>query len=126
MFTGKGQCSKDACCETFPGDKPFSEKESTNVANYLSNRSSELAAFLDIHSYSQMWLSPWGWMDGTPVHYNQMVSGLTKLTMQKVIAWQAATPIFVLKTVILLSFLNKVVLSFKQLNTGNAPTSKWT
>ncbi|XP_078343356.1 carboxypeptidase B-like [Oculina patagonica] len=69
---GTGKCSKDLCCEVYPGDRPFSEKESSNVANYLAKRSSELVAFFDIHSYSQMWLSPWGWKDDMPTEYSQM------------------------------------------------------
>ena len=76
---GKGKCSNDPCCEIFPGDRPFSEKESSNVATYLSDRSSELVAFLDIHSYSQKCLSPWGWKSDTPAeYYSEMVSGVRK------------------------------------------------
>ncbi|KAJ7355144.1 corticosteroid- binding protein [Desmophyllum pertusum] len=60
------------CCECYPGDRPLSEEESSNVATYLEGRSSELRAFLDIHSYSQLMLSPWGWTNEVPQEYRQM------------------------------------------------------
>lgn len=84
ILTGTGKCSKDLCCEIFPGERPFSEKESSNVATYLANRSSELVAFLDIHSYSQMWLSPWGWKNNVPTeYYSEMVSRVLLQTVNE-------------------------------------------
>jgi len=74
MFTGNQECINDSCCETYPGEKAFSEKESANVAAYLSDRSSELVAFVDVHAYSQLWLSPWGRREDLPPNYEKMVS----------------------------------------------------
>ena len=76
ILIGQGTCANDMCCECYPGDRPFSEEESSNVATYLEGRSSELRAFLDIHSYSQLMVSPWGWTNEVPQEYRQMVSGV--------------------------------------------------
>ena len=63
------------CREEFPGHSPFSEKETSNVATYLSDRKFAMRAFFDIHSYSKLWLSPWGLKEDKPAEYNEtMVS----------------------------------------------------
>jgi len=69
---GNQECINDSCCESYPGEKAFSEKESANVAAYLSDRSSELVAFVDVHAYSQLWLSPWGRREDLPPNYEKM------------------------------------------------------
>jgi murein tripeptide amidase MpaA len=51
--------------ETYRGTAPFSEPESTAVRDYvlsLSNR----AVFLDVHSYSQLILAPYGYTSDLP------------------------------------------------------------
>lgn len=69
---GLNECVSKASCETYPGDKPFTEIETQTVAAYLKSRASELVSFFDIHSYSQLWMSPWGNKNGTPAEYNLM------------------------------------------------------
>ncbi|MDX2197644.1 MAG: M14 family zinc carboxypeptidase [Phycisphaerae bacterium] len=50
--------SGDPGSETYRGPAPFSEPETTAVRNYLATQS-RVAAFLDIHSFSQLILWPW-------------------------------------------------------------------
>lgn len=77
LFIGLNECISKVNCELYPGDKPFSEIETRTVAAYLKSRASELVSFFDIHSYSQLWMSPWGNKNGTPAEYNLMVSRKT-------------------------------------------------
>lgn len=57
--------SKNPCDETYCGSKAFSEVEVALVAEFLE-RIPNLAAYFNIHSYSQLWLSPWGWTSTRP------------------------------------------------------------
>ena len=83
LFIGLNECVSKASCETYPGDKPFTEIETQTVAAYLKSRASELVSFFDIHSYSQLWMSPWGNKNGTPAEYNLMVSRKTNYLTKK-------------------------------------------
>ena len=83
LFIGLNDCVSKANCETYPGDKPFTEIETQTVAAYLKSRASELVSFFDIHSYSQLWMAPWGNKNGTPAEYNLMVSGKTNYLTKK-------------------------------------------
>jgi murein tripeptide amidase MpaA len=50
------EVSNSECSNTFQGSKPMSEKEVQNLANYVQGRKSSggnIAAFVDVHSYSQ-------------------------------------------------------------------------
>jgi carboxypeptidase T len=51
--------SSDACSEIFKGKQAFSEPETRNV-RYLLNTYQNISIMLDIHSYSELILYPWG------------------------------------------------------------------
>jgi len=59
---GSSKVPKD---ETYCGTGPFSEPESKSVAGFLSSLDKIIAA-VDIHSYSQLILRPWGWTRTPP------------------------------------------------------------
>lgn len=50
--------SDDPCHETYHGPEAFSEPESTAVRNFLHK--THVNAFITLHSYSQLWLIPYG------------------------------------------------------------------
>ncbi|KAH3722332.1 carboxypeptidase B-like [Dreissena polymorpha] len=52
--------SKDPCSETYCGPSAFSEVEVKGVAAFLQGIKG-LKGFIDVHSYSQLWMSPWGY-----------------------------------------------------------------
>uniref|UniRef100_A0A0N5AFM3 Zinc carboxypeptidase A 1 n=1 Tax=Syphacia muris TaxID=451379 RepID=A0A0N5AFM3_9BILA len=56
-FSATGS-STDPCHETYHGTSAFSEPESQAVRDFLQELKPE--AFLTLHSYSQMWLIPYG------------------------------------------------------------------
>lgn len=55
--------SSNPCSESFRGTHAFSEIEVRNVADYLKalNENSQIAGYMDIHAYSQLWMTPWGY-----------------------------------------------------------------
>ncbi|KHJ45723.1 hypothetical protein D918_03935 [Trichuris suis] len=53
-------CSNDPCDEIYHGSKPFSEPETEAIRRFITNRSGEFVSFLTLHSYSQMWMYPYG------------------------------------------------------------------
>jgi len=81
---GEIGASGNPCDETFYGSGPFSEVEVKAVADYLS-QNTNIQAYFNFHSYSQMWLSPWGWTDAYPPDY----SAQTDLSRQAVTALTA-------------------------------------
>ncbi|XP_071440233.1 carboxypeptidase B-like [Hetaerina americana] len=55
--------SSNPCDDNFAGHKPFSEPETRAMADFIMQHKDQIHLFLSLHSYSQMWLIPWGWTD---------------------------------------------------------------
>ena len=53
----KGSASQWSCMEVYHGIGPFSAQESKSLANYV-NSLSNVTAYIDIHSYSQLFMYP--------------------------------------------------------------------
>jgi len=70
----QGGSSTNPCSEIYCGPSPFSEPEETALANYLGN-ATNVQAFIDFHSYSQLWVTPWAWTAQKPVDYNTQIAG---------------------------------------------------
>jgi hypothetical protein len=76
--------SPQPCAEDFRGQSAYTEPEIRSSTNYLLNTVSARATvvgFICLHSYSQLWLSPWGYIiPGTTPDYgvqNQLGSQCT-------------------------------------------------
>jgi murein tripeptide amidase MpaA len=57
--------SNQPCSETFRGQSAYTEPEIRTTTNYLTNTvasQSTVVGFMCLHSYSQLWLSPWGYV----------------------------------------------------------------
>ncbi|XP_049275958.1 carboxypeptidase B isoform X2 [Rhipicephalus sanguineus] len=67
-----GGSSSKACSEVFAGNKAFSEPETKAIANFVYARRREIMAFLTFHSYSQLWLTPWGYTALKPANYLEL------------------------------------------------------
>ena len=52
-----------------------------NVARYLYKNRNNLIGYMDIHAYSQLWMTPWGSTKTYPKDYTEMV-GFTSGSMQ--------------------------------------------
>lgn len=60
-----GGSSSNSSSETYRGTAAFSEPESTAVKNFVAGLQ-RVGGFLDIHSYSQLILTPWGYTTAAP------------------------------------------------------------
>lgn len=65
--------SSDPCSEAFHGEEPLSEKEVQSVARFLESQKKRLVGYLDIHSYGQMLLFPWGYTKEQTKDHIEMV-----------------------------------------------------
>lgn len=54
-----GWKSSSECEETYPGAKGFSEAESSALGAYVKASHNPIG-YVDVHSYSQLWMYPWG------------------------------------------------------------------
>jgi len=66
--------SNNPCAETYRGTSAFSTPEIASLRNYIRPflDSSNLAVYMDIHSYGGQFASPWAYSDDRPPDYAQM------------------------------------------------------
>ncbi|XP_017788792.1 PREDICTED: carboxypeptidase B-like [Habropoda laboriosa] len=65
----EGGASLDPCHETYAGPYAFSEPETKAMADYILANKRNIRMYLTLHSYSQMWLVPWGYTYSRPSDY---------------------------------------------------------
>uniref|UniRef100_A0A5S6PZD8 Peptidase_M14 domain-containing protein n=1 Tax=Trichuris muris TaxID=70415 RepID=A0A5S6PZD8_TRIMR len=63
-FGGEGS-SNNPCDETYQGPFAFSEPEARAVRDFVLKHKDALKAFIDLHTYSQLWIHPYGHRVGT-------------------------------------------------------------
>lgn len=63
--------SDEPCDDDYRGIEPFSEVEVKNVAEYL--RKNRPVGYMDIHSYSQLWMTPWGYTERKTRDHKELV-----------------------------------------------------
>ena len=68
---GAGGTSSEPCSDVFCGYRPFSESESLALGKYVYHMRRNIVAFLDVHTFGQMWMSPWGFSRQYPRAYKQ-------------------------------------------------------
>jgi len=67
-FGGPGS-SNAQCSETYRGQFAFSERESQGIRNVMDNVGSRVKAAISVHSYSQLWMSPYSYTTEESVDY---------------------------------------------------------
>ncbi|KAI1285167.1 Carboxypeptidase B [Halotydeus destructor] len=65
--------SDNPCSEIYAGARAFSEIESRAVAEFIMRKKDTLKLYLAVHSYSQLWLTPWGYTDALPDNYRDLM-----------------------------------------------------
>lgn len=55
-----GGSSRNPCLETYAGPSAFSEPESRALRDVILENKDNIAMYVSLHAYSQMWLLPWG------------------------------------------------------------------
>ena len=66
--------SRNPCADTYPGSRAFSEVETRNLRDAINARAARMVAYITLHSYSQLWLTPWGAIPQRPVDGAEIVS----------------------------------------------------
>jgi len=67
--------STDKCSDIYIGPEPFSEPETLAVKTFIENKAAagvNWTSYFAVHSYSQMWLVPWGWTYDLPPTYDEL------------------------------------------------------
>jgi hypothetical protein len=78
--------SNDKCSDLYHGPSAFSEPETKAASDYIAANKDVIKAYLDIHSYSQLVLLPWGYTTSKPDDYNDLVSAsLTYTTVWRAV-----------------------------------------
>lgn len=75
-FISEEGASKAPCSDQYCGPSPFSESEVKSVADFISMHKCTIKAFIDFHSYSQLWMTPWGYTKDLPADYTDQASSL--------------------------------------------------
>jgi murein tripeptide amidase MpaA len=87
---GTAGSSPMACSDSYEGPEAASEIEVQNVQNYLYSIKDKLVGYVNFHSYSQMWMSPWGWTDDLPPDY-EVQNGLSEAAVAAIKATHGKT-----------------------------------
>jgi len=66
--------SKHPCSDIYGGTGPFSEVETRNVRDAILHLGKRLKIAIDLHSFAQLWLMPYGGSFRPPSDYPQMVT----------------------------------------------------
>lgn len=69
FYWGGASTSSNPCSDIFKGRAPFSESCTGNMRNFINQIKGNLKMYLSIHSYSQLWLTPWGYTSSRPRDY---------------------------------------------------------
>ena len=65
--------SNQPCSETFAGPRPYSEPEAKALSDYMLTLNGTWTLFVSLHTYGQLWMSPWGYTQALPEDYAEMV-----------------------------------------------------
>ncbi|XP_076352803.1 carboxypeptidase B-like [Tachypleus tridentatus] len=74
-FGGQGT-SNDACSDIYRGESAFSEPETRAIRDGLLQLKGRLKAYFSFHSYSQLWMCPYGYVKNYPSNYNNQLQAL--------------------------------------------------
>jgi murein tripeptide amidase MpaA len=66
---GEAGTSPQPCSDSYQGAYAASEVEVQHVQDYLYQHKDTLQGYINFHSYSQEWMSPWGYTDELPEDY---------------------------------------------------------
>jgi len=69
---GFNETVRDSCSSSYGGPAAFSEIETRTVVDLLSSNKDRVKAALFLHSFSQLWLSPYGVNADLPKDYKEM------------------------------------------------------
>lgn len=68
---GEAGANSIACSDSYMGPSPASEPETASVQTYICQNNATVKGYVNLHSYSQTWMSNWGYTDELPPDYQQ-------------------------------------------------------
>ncbi|CAF1432857.1 unnamed protein product [Adineta steineri] len=71
----EGGASRDPCDETYCGSKAFSEIETVQVSKFIGDHRDTIVHYINFHSYSQLWMTPWGYTTKKPAQFKLQDDG---------------------------------------------------
>jgi len=97
----RGGSSSNPCSDTYYGPGAGSEPENSAIANYLKN-TPRVGCYIDWHSYTQLWMSPYGYSTVLPADYSKHMAilrpgvlAIEKIHGQRYVAGPIASTIYV-------------------------------
>ncbi|KAF9351757.1 hypothetical protein BGX26_010268 [Mortierella sp. AD094] len=72
---GEGGSSTDPCADDYMGPSAFSSPEAKNMGAFLKSMSN-VVSYIDFHSYSQLWMVPFGYTGTPPSNYDSYLQPL--------------------------------------------------
>jgi len=70
-FGGEGT-SSFPCSDIYHGGSAFSQKETANMRDFIMSIKSNLIAYISLHSYTQLFMVPWGYTSRRPTDYVEL------------------------------------------------------
>jgi hypothetical protein len=61
--------SPASCSDSYQGPSAASEIEVQTVQKYICTNNATITSYVNFHSYSQLWMSNWGYTDDLPSDY---------------------------------------------------------
>ncbi|CAF0881667.1 unnamed protein product, partial [Adineta ricciae] len=71
----EGGASRDPCSDTYCGHKAFSEVETTQVSQFIGAHNDTIVHYINFHSFSQLWMTPWGYTTKKPDQFKLQDDG---------------------------------------------------
>lgn len=98
-FGGPGT-SNSTCSETYHGPAAYSEPETAALRDILTNKNINFVSYLTLHSFGQMWLTPWSWTDDLPEDMPDLMkfawTGVSAMYLVDAAYYEAGATTFVL------------------------------
>jgi len=66
--------SRNPCSDTYPGPHAFSESNTRSTSQTIMSLRSELKGFVSFHSFSQIWMMPWGYTRRVTDDYQELLT----------------------------------------------------
>jgi len=66
--------SRNPCSDTYPGPHAFSESNTRSTSQTIMSLRSELKGFVSFHSFSQIWMMPWGYTRRVTDDYQDLLT----------------------------------------------------
>ena len=74
-----GGSSNNPCTDSYMGKSAFSEIENQNVRDFLSKHKDTIKYYVNLHSYSQLVLLPWGYTEEPMPVYDRYLEVANKV-----------------------------------------------